>query len=158
MLIRQGNLLDLAESGEFDIVIQGCNVFHRMKSGLAKSISERFPEVVEVDNKTPYGSKDKIGTYSECVINSIHGNFIIINAYTQFDMNKRGEVFKDRFEYDGFQRILNELFKTYGDKRFGFPKIGCGLAGGSENRIMKMIKDFSKKVDEMGGSVTVVVL
>lgn len=159
MLYKDGNLLDLAENGEFDVIIHGCNAFHRMKSGLAKEISERYPEVVEADNKTTYGDRSKIGTYSQCLVNNtIYDGFLIINAYTQFHMNKIGEPFKDHFEYEGFQNILNELLKNYGSYRFGFPKIGCGLAGGDEAKIMKMLEDFSKKVDEAGGSVTLVVL
>ena len=34
----KGNLLDLAEAGEFDIVVQGCNCFNTMGGGIAREI------------------------------------------------------------------------------------------------------------------------
>ena len=33
------------------------------------------------------------------------------------------------------------------DKRIGLPLIGCGLAGGDEQRIIQMIKDNFEDVD-----------
>ena len=38
----------------------------------------------------------------------------------------------------------------------GFPKIGCGLAGGDEPRIIAMIQKFSEELLITGGTVTVV--
>ena len=34
----KGNLLDLAEAGEFDIVVQGCNCFCAMGGGIAREL------------------------------------------------------------------------------------------------------------------------
>lgn len=158
----KGNLLDLAEAGEFDIVVQGCNCFNTMGGGIAREIRERYPEVAKADAETIRGDYRKLGTWTEGYAGAYidqqtyqlrsSNRFTIINAYTQYNMS-RGE---DVFEYTAFQLILEKLIHCYGDKRFGFPKIGQGLAGGNPEVIMPMIEDFANKVSARGGSVTLV--
>lgn len=151
MKIVKGNLLRLAEAGEFDIIVQGCNCFCTMNSGLAKQIKDQYPEAYAADLKTEKGSWNKLGDYS-----LFRGKrFTIINAYTQFGFNKPGEC-KDVFDYNAFAIILEKLERTFGSSSFGFPLIGCGLAGGNKERILDMLKDFNQKIEADGGSVTIV--
>ena len=51
------------------------------------------------------------------------------------------------FEYDTFPQLLKSIKAKYVDKRIGLPLIGCGLAGGDEQRIIQMIKDNFEDVD-----------
>ena len=44
MKIIEGDLIQLALDGEFDLIIHGCNCFCSMGAGIAKSIREIFPE------------------------------------------------------------------------------------------------------------------
>jgi len=121
----KGNLLDLAEAGEFDIVVQGCNCFNTMGGGIAREIRERYPQLAEVDNETMRGDYKKLGTWTcDTAGNNLY-EFLIINAYTQYDMSKGEDV----FEYTAFELILQKLCHAYGDKRIGLPYIGMGLAG-----------------------------
>ena len=76
----KGNLLDLAEAGEFDVVVQGCNCFNTMGGGIAREIKERYPMCAEIDNLTERGEYMKLGNWTEFD----QGTFIIINAYTQY--------------------------------------------------------------------------
>lgn len=166
MKMVQGNILDLAEAGEFDIVVQGCNCFNTMGGGIAREIRERYPEVAGADLETIRGDYNKLGTWTEgyawfnerAINPDGHpddfdaDNFIIINAYTQYDMSTGEDV----FEYTAFELILQKLLHEYGRKRIGFPRIGMGLAGGDENRIMAMLEKFASQVDTAGGSVTLV--
>jgi len=78
---------------------------------------------------------------------------IVINAYVQYDYGRDG---KDRFEYEAFKMILDKLWLRYPRSHFGFPYIGCGLAGGNEAKIVDMLKDFDRKISFYGGSVTLV--
>jgi O-acetyl-ADP-ribose deacetylase (regulator of RNase III) len=152
MLIhKKGNLLDLAEAGEFDIVVQGCNCFNTMGGGIAREIRERYPTVASVDMETVKGDYNKLGTWTECDAGE-KSRFTVINAYTQYNMSKGTDV----FEYTAFELILQKLCHAYGDKRIGLPYIGMGLAGGDADVIMEQIEYFAQKVAAQGGSVTLV--
>ena len=151
LLHTKGNLLDLAEAGEFDIVVQGCNCFNTMGGGIAREIRERYPVVASVDMETVRGDYTKLGNWTQCDAGE-NNRFTIINAYTQYNMSQGTDV----FEYTAFQLILEKLIYVYGEKRIGLPYIGQGLAGGNPEWIMPMIEDFAKRVSTRGGQVTIV--
>jgi len=144
----KGNLLDLAEAGEFDIVVQGCNCFNTMGGGIAREIRERYPVAATVDNETLRGDYNKLGNYTT----AFTGKFLIVNAYTQYNMSSGEDV----FEYIAFQLILEKLAFAFPGKRFGFPYIGMGLAGGEKDIIIPMLDMFAERVAREGGSVTLV--
>ena len=144
----KGNLLDLAEAGDFDIVVQGCNCFNTMGGGIAREIRERYPMAAVVDNETLKGDYNKLGNYTT----AFTGKFLIVNAYTQYNMSRGTDV----FEYTAFQLILEKLVHVYGDKRIGLPYIGMGLAGGNKDIIIPLIREFAEFVAVSGGSVTLV--
>jgi len=149
----KGNLLDLAEAGDFDIVVQGCNCFNAMGGGIAKEIAQRYPQAPEVDNLTMRGDIMKLGNWTDCAVVTPEGSFELLNAYTQYSTSKQGE---DVFEYGAFELICRKLVHKYGDKRIGLPYIGMGLAGGDSETIMDMIEDLAHGVALKGGSVTLV--
>ena len=146
----KGNLLDLAEAGEFDIVVQGCNCFNTMGGGIAREIAQRYPQAMLADKDTEPGDYNKLGNWTQSWAHV--AEFEIINAYTQYNMSTGEDV----FEYAAFALILQKLEKAYGDKRIGLPYIGMGLAGGQKETIIPMIEYFAKSVAEKGGSVTLV--
>lgn len=152
----KGNLLDMAENGDFDIIVQGCNCFNTMGGGIAREIRERYPVVASVDMETLKGDYNKLGNWTECdVIAGDLGyvsNFTVINAYTQYNMSRGDDV----FEYVAFDLILQKLVFNFGDKRIGLPYIGMGLAGGNKHQILHMISAFAEDVAKCGGTVTLV--
>jgi O-acetyl-ADP-ribose deacetylase (regulator of RNase III) len=148
MKIVKGNLLDLAEQGHFHVIVQGCNCFNTMGSGLANEIRERYPDAWQVDQETLSGDYNKLGNFTVM----LGKRFNIVNAYTQYDFSRGSDV----FEYTAFQLILQKLAHQYPACNFGFPKIGCGLAGGNEKIIMDMLQQFSDNLLLTGGTVTVV--
>jgi O-acetyl-ADP-ribose deacetylase (regulator of RNase III) len=148
----KGNLIDLAEAGEFDVIVQGCNCFNTMGGGIAREIRERYPMCAEIDSLTESGEHMKLGNWTEYN----QGTFLIINAYTQYSTSKAGE---DVFEYTAFQLILEKLLHTFGAGRcirIGFPYIGMGLAGGDKDFILAMLEGFADKFSAQGGTVTLV--
>ena len=148
----KGNLLDLAEAGEYNIIVQGCNCFHTMGSGIAREIRTRYPHAYDADcMQTIKGDRDKVGKFSI----ALGKQFNIINAYTQYSFNAAGKNV-DVFEYAGFQTILDTLALQYPGCKFGFPYIGMGLAGGDKVRIMAMLENFAQKVTATNGSATLV--
>ena len=164
----KGNLLDLAEAGEFDIVVQGCNCFNTMGGGIAREIRERYPYAAQIDAETVKGDYTKLGNWTESESGDYFDTetfsrnnkyrvgdpkrFTIINAYTQYNMSTGEDV----FEYTAFELILQKLFYLYPTARFGLPYIGMGLAKGDKYAIMKSIELFARRVSSKGGSVTLV--
>ena len=149
-----GNLLDLAEAGEFDVIVHGANCFNTMGSGIAREIRERYPEVAAVDAKTRKGDYNKLGTWTEgyAWFDETSDPYTIINAYTQFKMSTGEDV----FEYTAFELILQKLARQYPSKRFGFPRIGQGLAKGDPVTINRLLEKFAGLIQSTGGSVTLV--
>lgn len=146
-----GNLIDLAEAGEFHIILHGANCWNTMGSGIAREIRERYPDAYIADCATVAGDYDKLGNYTVM----LGKQFNIINCYTQYGFN-RGGTTDDVFEYASFSVILQKLAHKYPTCNFGLPYIGCGLAGGNETIIVQMIEDFSDKIESTGGTVTLV--
>ena len=150
-----GNLLDLAEDGEFNVIVHGCNCHHTMGSGIAREIRERYPQAYEADLTTKKSDRSKLGTYTAAEAD----DFIIINAYTQYDFMPRGQ---DHFEYEAFKKILDDLVERAKASvgitvlNFGFPYIGMGLAGGEPARIINMLEEFAKQVEPYDATVTLV--
>ena len=144
----KGNLIDMALEGQFHVIVHGCNCFNAMGGGIAKEIARRLPRAYEADCETIRGDRNKLGTYTVM----LGKRFNVINAYTQYSIS-RGE---DVFEYDAFRTILNKLAEEYKGCSFGFPLIGCGLAGGDKTVIMAMIEEFAEKVAKHNGIVTLV--
>lgn len=149
----KGNLLDMADRGDFDVIVQGCNCFNAMGAGLAPQIARRYPQAQEADNNTRRGNIMKLGCWTSAAEVTPTHSFTIINAYTQYSTSNQGE---DVFEYAAFELILRKLAHEYGRQRYGLPYIGMGLAGGDKKRIMAMIENFAKVIAEKGGSVTLV--
>ena len=144
----KGNLIDLAENGEFDVIVHGANCFNTMGGGIAREIRDRYPEAAVVDSATIKGDYNKLGNYTVM----LGKQFNIINAYTQYNMSMGEDV----FEYASFAVILQKLAHEYPTVKFGFPYIGMGLAGGDKDTIMALIEDFADRIHLTGGEVTLV--
>ena len=162
----KGDLIKLAEKGEFDVIIHGCNCFHAMGGGIAKQLADKYPEVEEADKQSEFGDPEKLGSYSAAYVEVNDNFFLVLNAYTQYKWSSGSDV----FEYDAFDKFLSKAsdvlvendkkskFASTDDKggtmrilpikklRIGFPQIGAGLAGGDWSRISKMIEKFSEDV------------
>lgn len=148
----KGNLLDMAENGDFDVIVQGCNCFNTMGGGIAREIAERYPHVADVDKETMRGDYMKLGNWTSAAVVAPEYRFELINAYTQYNMSRGTDV----FEYFAFNLILQKLEYAFGTQRIGLPYIGMGLAGGSKSVIIPMIEYFAESVENRGGSVTLV--
>jgi len=152
----KGNLIDMAEDGEFDIIVHGCNCQNTMGSGIAKEIRARYPQAYEADSSMSYTYQKpvlKLGNFSVAADDPIDPKFEIVNAYTQLNYLPRGV---DHFDYDSFELILRKLAVISPDARYGFPYIGMGLAGGNAIKIMTSLELFAMRVTSTGGSATLV--
>lgn len=133
----QGNLIHLAQNGEFDVIVHGCNCFCTMGAGIAKSIKAAFPAAFEADLATAKGDRAKLGT---CTIAEIDRNgtpLVVLNAYTQFNYRGSGP----KVDYDAVCSCFRWIKQQHSTKRIGLPKIGAGLAGGDWSRISAIIEE-----------------
>lgn len=135
MRVIEGDLLELALAGEFDVIVHGCNCHCTMGAGIAKSIKARFPEAHAADLATSKGDRDKLGTISFAEIERPHHSFVVVNAYTQYNWRGPGK----KVDYDAVRTAMQRVRHTFGGKRIGYPLIGAGLAGGDWDDIAPII-------------------
>lgn len=138
MKYLDGNLIEFAKAGQFDVIITDCNCRNIMGSGFSASIKYHFPQAYLVNCQTPEGDRTKLGNYSSVKVDDI----LIINGYTQFDIGKTDP----KILYPSIDQLFEKLSKDL-DKgsRIGIPKIGCGISGGRWDVVSEII------MDHMGG-------
>lgn len=147
----KGDLLDLAEKGEFDYIAHGCNCFVAMGAGIARQIADKYPEALREDARTRKGDPKKLGDFSIArrflPTPSLRG-FWIVNAYTQY---RPGADFQSCY----LETFLHKFCLTYVNGRIppnpliriGVPWIGCGIGGGNKASVMRIFNKFSELLD-----------
>ncbi|ATE71633.1 macro domain-containing protein [Lysobacter capsici] len=135
MKIIQGDLLQLAADGHFDVIVHGCNCQCQMGKGIALSIKRRFPAAYQADLQTEKASREKLGTYSQARVSENGHEFVVVNAYTQFHWRGAGV----RADYDAIGQVMASIATQFHGQRIGYPLIGAGLAGGDWVRIAAII-------------------
>ncbi|WNJ18351.1 macro domain-containing protein [Pontibacter sp. G13] len=138
-----GDLIKLAQAGEFDLIVHGCNCFCKMGAGIALGIKRAFPLAYQADLATPKGSHEKLGTISHAIVVTDHGQLIVVNAYTQFDYRGKGV----KVDYQALRLAFRAIKDRFGDLRIGFPAIGAGLAGGDWDLIASIIEEELEGTD-----------
>ena len=121
-----------------DILIHGCNCHNAMGAGIAKMIREVYPGAWLVDQKTLWGDKNKLGSYTFWSGKHFCYNqdITVINLYSQYKYGHT-EVYAD---YDAIQKGLEAIEFVYRGASFAMPRIGAGLAGGDWATIKKIIE------------------
>lgn len=132
-----GDLLKLADEGRFDVIAHGANCFCVMGSGIAPQIKAKYPEAYAVDCETRAGDLTKLGTITHTREQTTP---YIVNIYSQYDTKGRKEGKMD-LDYDALRSGVRAMKEKFSGKRFGLPKIGSGLAGGSWEIIEKIIEE-----------------
>lgn len=139
----KGDLLDLFEKDCFDAIVHGCNCYHTMGAGVAGQIAAKYPQAFAMDKITPYGSKDKLGSWS--YFNTPHGG--IINAYTQHLPGKEIAAFLYIHIRNIFTKLNESGLANERGGYIGIPMIGSGIAGGNWNTIKGIIDEVTPKID-----------
>lgn len=141
-----GDLIQKAKNGHFDVIIHGCNCQKNMGAGLAKQIKRHFPlaEKADLEYLDP-----RMGDYS--LAYDKRYNLFIINAYTQFwygppygineDKRQIYEFDRQGKRYGAIKRVLKKINDKFAGKRIGLPLIGAGLAGGNWEIIRSIIQE-----------------
>lgn len=130
-----GDLIILAQVGEFDVILHGRNGKRTFGAGLALSIKKAFPEAAIADSKF---INNKLGEIDCVYIPKYY--LTVINMYTQIGFgkaNSTNDTQENRYQaIKNGMRKVNALFKG---KKIGVPAIGAGLAGGDWKIIRQII-------------------
>ena len=143
--IITGDLIEMAKNGEFDAIFHGCNCFHTMGSGIARQIKKEFPVAYTADLTTEHADPNKIGTVSVAETND---GLLVVNCYTQYKYGTHQKHFVE----SALQVILDKIVITIDEGKppsrlhYGFPLIGCGLAGGDSKVVIDMLERFAECV------------
>jgi len=129
----QGNLIDLAKRGEFDVIVHGCNCFHIMGGGIAKPIREQFPAAYGSDCCTIRGSIHKLGSFSFAHIPMY--KLTVVNAYTQYHPGHD-------FRLQAYKDAMKQISIVFSQLRIGMPLIGCGIAGADWKDLRPILADI----------------
>lgn len=144
----QGDIFEIVDSGKATVFVHGCNCFHRMKSGIAGKVAERWPAAARADKATKYGDPEKLGDFSIVKVPRRPDPFAtqqpfieIINAYTQFRYGREpGVVYADYSAITNVMLKVVERYRQNPEAMIVFPFIGAGLAKGDPDRLMKIYK------------------
>ncbi len=140
---ERGDLLTLALSGRFDVIVHGCNCFCTMGSGIAKAIKEEFPEAYTADLVTSKGDRNKLGTYTCATATRDNREITIVNGYSQYHFHGRGVL----VDYPAVRRLFAAIKQDFTGKRIGYPKIGAGLAKGDWQLLAAIIDEKLSRED-----------
>lgn len=133
----KGDLLNTTDS----IIAHGCNAQGVMGSGVALAIKNKWPEVYESYKAAYSAGLVKLGY---CQLVKTHDKKIVANIITQEYFGKDGKKYVD---YDAVKIGLTMLRKYMDAKDIAsvsMPKIGCGLGGGSWDKMSKIIEEILK--------------
>jgi O-acetyl-ADP-ribose deacetylase (regulator of RNase III) len=150
----KGDLIKLAQRGNFDVIAHGCNCFCQMGAGIAPQMAKAFscndPEKYHGESTSfpdRKGDMNKLGnieSYAWFVFDE-EGNrrrLEVVNAYTQYKYgrnHKDGD--KNPVDYAAIEMCMKKLNYRFKGKHIGLPGlIGCGLAGGNEDIVKSIIK------------------
>lgn len=117
-----GNLIELFQQKQFDLIIHACNCFNTMGAGIALGIAQEYPEVESADKATSVGNINKLGTFE--AVETKDG--IVINLYTQYSTGMRFGV---PTSYLALREGLCNIAKQYKGKRIGTYQLGCNRGG-----------------------------
>lgn len=149
--VIQGNLIDLASEGRYTAIGHGCNCFHTMGAGIAKSLNHATDrKLLKADKRTVLSDINKLGTFTR-ITHAFHGKEVrVYNLYTQYDFNRASSnVPRVHWNsvYDSLLAMIDDIPETNHEIKIGIPVIGCGLAGGHIETFYESIQPLIKVVD-----------
>jgi O-acetyl-ADP-ribose deacetylase (regulator of RNase III) len=151
-----GDLIELAKKGNFDVIAHGCNCRSVMKSGIAVQMAKtfgcnKFPmectgpsiqKLANIDFKTfVLGSNGAMWDIDNANNRDNDPELCVVNAYTQ---NMYGKNHLDGItapvDYEAITLCMRKMNVAFKGKHIGLPLIGAGLAGGDWEKIKNIIK------------------
>ena len=146
--VEKGNLIELLESGEIDVLLHQTNclgtISKQCSSGIA-GVLQQYPEVVEADSTYIPGDINQLGKYILIPITTKSGKkAYICNIYSQYTVGLQNGT--SPTSYLSMRAALKNasfaIRKELGkDAKIGMPQVGCGLGRADWNIVQEIIKN-----------------
>ena len=119
------------------VIVHVCNDIGAWGRGFVIALSNKWPKA-----KAAYMSMKEYNL-GEVQMVSVEENTFVMNMIAQRGI--RSKYSPTPIKYDALEECLNKIFlKVPSETSTHMPRIGCGLAGGSWNKIEKIIKEAMK--------------
>lgn len=135
--VIKGDLIKLANNGNFDAIMHGCNCFSTMGAGIALQMKLAYSaNTLPLEIQPIAHPVLKLGNIDYKQVEIESGEFTLINAYTQYHS----------FDYAAFEIICQKVNKVFNGKHIGIPMIGAGIGGGDWKWIKSVIEHYCTDV------------
>jgi O-acetyl-ADP-ribose deacetylase (regulator of RNase III) len=138
-----GDLIKLAQKGEFDVIAHGCNCFCTMGAGIAPQMAKAFNvDKYPKEEICHRGNINKLGNIEYRLFEWEPNEYMnVVNCYTQFGISSTEHV---PLSYSALTLCLQKMNYLFNGQHIGLPQIGCGLAGGNWDLVQRMIQSKLK--------------
>jgi len=137
--IINGDLLDAFDRGDINVIGHVVNCQHKMNSGIAKSIRERYPKVY-----TQYMStRSVLGNCGIVALSDSLSSTVACNLYAQEYYGYDGKRYLNYAALSESLRLMSESLSTR--RVIGFPyKMGSDRAKGDWDIVLEMVEFYFK--------------
>jgi O-acetyl-ADP-ribose deacetylase (regulator of RNase III) len=141
-----GDLIELALAGQFDIIAHQTNCFCIQGGGISRHFIKHFKTNDSLlhrhESRLTSGDIGKLGSISSSMhfLEDINQYLIVINIYSQYRPGPNTD-------YDALKLCLRKISHTYKGMKIGLPQIGCGIGGGDWDYVREIIKSELKGCD-----------
>lgn len=135
-----GNLITLANQGEFDVIGHGCNCLSVMGAGLAPQMAKAYGcDTYKMELMGP--NINKLGNIDYEKKNINGKDLYVTNIYSQYSYGRNHKDGVSRpVDYDAIAIAFRKMNVIFEGKHIGLPEIGCGLAGGDWKVVKHLIQ------------------
>lgn len=144
---EKGNLIELLENDEIDVLIHQTNCFQTMgkqsASGIAKALGEKYEAVALADLTYKEGDINQLGRYIVVPVTTESGKQkLIVNLYSQYAY---GNMYGTPTSYSamrtGLKNLSHYLRKTYGTSlRISTYQLGCNRGGADWSKVEPILE------------------
>lgn len=131
----------MLDVGRYDNIFVGTNIYCTLGNGFQKDVSIHYPYVAEMNMKTNYGDKSKLGTMFECEYDG-EPKFTLMFITDGF--NFRPDKYGEYLSYQALESCLRLSNIRYEGLNIATTFLGCSRFDGNGNRdtVLDMILDI----------------
>lgn len=122
---------------EYDLILVGTGIHCTMANGFQRKVMLNYPYVQEMNMKTKYADKNKLGTILECK-DANQPTFILLFIN---EGNFRPDLKKESLSYDSLEKCIKIINILYKGKNIASTILGLSRfeGNGDRDKIMKIL-------------------